>query len=137
MGPLHTASPKGLVYHAFFAGVVELRSVMVEEQERVDLRQIRPGQRTSRDEIADVVAERGMNLSNATHGAPSKIDRDAVLHPIAVARRAEWFVALACGRRGRKFIAPVLGLGELGGSSGRSFGHQMEMGRVAPQINRG
>ena len=65
-----------------------------------------------------------------------KIYRDAVFHPVAVARRAELLVHLGLFRRGRRFARPVGGLFEGFGPLGRAFGHAVEMRMAGRGFNR-
>ena len=66
----------------------------------------------------------------------SKIYSDAVLHPVAVSRRAELLVHLRLFRRGRRFAGPMGGLFEGFGPLGRAFGHAGEMRMAGRGFNR-
>src|SRR5690606_21641989 len=48
-------------------GRIDLRPVMVEEQERIDLRKVRPGHRPPRHEVGNVVALGRVNGSDGAH----------------------------------------------------------------------
>src|SRR5690606_2690494 len=49
------------------AGRIDLWPVVVEEQERIDLRKVRPGHRPPRHEVGDVVALGGVNGRDGAH----------------------------------------------------------------------
>ena len=60
---------------ATIARPVGLRPVMVEEEKRIDLLEARAGQRPPRDEIADVVAVRGMEGDDGAGGHGAILER--------------------------------------------------------------
>lgn len=58
---------------ALIIGRVDLRTVMIEEQEGVDLLDVRSRQRPACHEVGDVVAMGGMDGENATHESPFRV----------------------------------------------------------------
>src|SRR5690606_22572860 len=65
----------------------------------------------------------------------SEVDRDALLHPIAVARGTEFFGIAAQIRRRRRGVGPIRRLAEACGALGGSLGHHADMGRLAARRN--
>src|SRR5690606_27396554 len=65
----------------------------------------------------------------------SEVDRDALLHPVAVAGGTEFLGIAAQTRRRRRSVGPMRRLAEACGALGGSLGHHADMGRLAARRN--